>query len=220
MCSKETSKIIHQGTDYSYLLCHTPMPSSDSFGRISTDILGPLSLCTNSKNRYVLVFVDSFTKYIEPIPLANISGTTVASTFLHTIICRHGTPRFLHSDRGTNYLSQIVKETCKLINIKKTQTSSYHSSCDGQSERMKSFITTFLAKNIDGAQDNRDELIPFVQFAYNTGPCLDSTEYPPYFLVDGTLHHLWGHYSATWKWPEHRQKTFSKNEKKLWPSEL
>ena len=163
----------------------TPMPSSDPFERISTDILGSLPLCTNSKNQYVLVFVDSFTKYIELISLANIRATTVVRAFLHTIICRHGTLRFLHSDRGTNYLSQIVKETCKLLNIKKTQTTSYHPSCNGQSERMMSFITTFLAKYIDGAQDNWDELIPFVRFAYNTSPCLDSTEYSPYFLVHG-----------------------------------
>lgn len=161
------------------------MPSSEPFERISTDILGPLPTCNTSGNRYVLVFVDSFTKYVELIPLINIRAATVARAFLHRIICRHGAPRFLHSDRGTNYLSQLVKETCKLLNITKTQTTSYHPSCNGQSERMMSFITTSLSKYISGPQDRWDELLPFIQFAYNTTPCLDSTEYTPYFLVHG-----------------------------------
>ena len=40
-----------------------PMPVGAPFQRVSTDILGPLPL-TDSKNRYVLVFVDYFTKYV------------------------------------------------------------------------------------------------------------------------------------------------------------
>jgi len=43
------------------------MPRSEPFEGISTDISGPLATCKNTQNRYVLVFVDYFTKFVEMI---------------------------------------------------------------------------------------------------------------------------------------------------------
>lgn len=96
------------------------------FERVSTDILGPLPKCSGTDNKYVLVFVDCFAKYIELISLRDITALTVVRAFLREIVCRQGAPNFLQSDRGTNYLSNIVKITCQLIGTKNTQTVSYH----------------------------------------------------------------------------------------------
>ena len=161
----------------------TPMPISSPFERISTDILGPLPVCSDTKNKYVLVFVDYFTKYAEMIPIKNIDARTIADEFLKNIACRHGVPKFLHSDRGTQYLSHIVREVCKLLEVKKTQTTSFHPQCNGQSERMMSVILDALSKYVDDKHDDWDKDIPFVQFVYNTTPCLDSTDFSPYFLT-------------------------------------
>lgn len=163
----------------------TPMPISSPFERISTDILGPLPFCKDSKNRYVLVFVDYFTKYVEMVPIKNIDAAIVANEFLKNIICRHGVPKYLHSDRGTQYLSNIVKEVCRLLDVKKTQTTSFHPQCNGQSERMMSVNLNSLSKYVDDKHDDWDKDIPFVQFVHNTTPCLDSTDFTPYFLTHG-----------------------------------
>ena len=155
------------------------------FERVSTDILGPLPTCKDSGNKYVLVFIDYFSKYVELIAVSNIKAETVARNFVKEIVCRHGAPLYLHSDRGTNYLSNIVKETCKILDVKKTQTTSYHPQCNGQSERCMSYIPASLAKRLDAEHDTWDRHLPFVQFVYNTTPCLDSTAYSPAFLVHG-----------------------------------
>ncbi|CAC5422951.1 unnamed protein product [Mytilus coruscus] len=80
--------------------------SSMPFERVSTDIMGPLPVSGPSKYQYVLVFICYFTKYVKCIPLS-----TVAKAFIENVLCRHGSPSFLHSDRGSNYLSNIVRET-------------------------------------------------------------------------------------------------------------
>ena len=163
-----------------------PMPVPRSpFERISTDILGPLPTCQNTGNKYVIVFIDFFTKYVELVAVPDIKARTVVWAFLTEVICRHGTPSYLHSDRGTNYLSHIVKETCKLLQITKTQTSSYHPQCNSQSEHMMSVILAFLAKRLDAQHDTWDRHLPFVQFVHNNSPCLDSTGYSPAFLTYG-----------------------------------
>ena len=158
--------------------------SSIPFERVSTDIMGPLPMCEQSKNQYVLVFICYLTKYVELVPLPDIKATTVATAFLTNVICRHGSPSYLHSDRGSNYLSSIVSETCKLLQVKKTQTSSYRPCCNGQSERMMRTIKDILSKYLDESK-TWDRFIPLIQFAYNTAPSIDSTDYTPFFLVHG-----------------------------------
>ena len=58
--------------------------------------------------------------------------------------------------RGTNYLSAIVKETCKILNIKKTETTSWHPQCNGQSERTMATIKKELQSYIDVNHDEWD----------------------------------------------------------------
>ena len=117
-----------------------PIPEQP-FQAVSTDILGPFKPSKQTGNKYVLVFICYLTKYVELIPLSDIKAVTVANAFINNVICRHGTCDFLHSDRGTNYLSHIVRKTCNLLNIKKTQTTSFHPQCNGKSERMMANIT-------------------------------------------------------------------------------
>ena len=80
----------------------------------------------DSKKQHVLVFICYLTKYVELVPLKDIKAGTVTKAFVHNVVCRHGTPMFLHSDRGSNFLSNIVSETCKLLDVHKTQTTSYN----------------------------------------------------------------------------------------------
>jgi hypothetical protein len=165
----------------------TPMPVPDApWVRISTDLLGRLPKCRETGNQYVLVFIDYFTKYVELIAIPNAKAETVARALLERVILLHGAPQYLHSDRGTQYLSKLVSETCKLFNIHKTQTTSFHPACNGQSERMMSNILNSLAKILEDKHDIWDKYIPFIQYSYNTTPSLDSTGYSPYFLNHGT----------------------------------
>ncbi len=164
----------------------TPMPVPDApWVRVSTDLLGRLPKCRDTGNQYVLVFIDYFTKYVELIAIPDAKAETVARALLERVILLHGAPQYLHSDRGTQYLSKLVSETCKLFNIHKTQTTSFHPACNGQSERMMTNILNSLAKLLEDKHDVWDKYIPFVQYSYNITPSLDSTGYSPYFLNHG-----------------------------------
>ena len=157
---------------------------NEPFQCVSIDILGPFKPSKVTGSIYVLVFICYMKKYAELVPLQTIRATTIADALIYHVICRHGFPNVLHSDRCTSYLANIVRETCKLFNIKKTQTTSLHLECNGQSERMMSVISNSLAQNIDD-EANWDSLIRFIQFAYNNSPCLDSTDYIPFFFIHG-----------------------------------
>ena len=50
---------------------------------------------------------------------------------------------------------------------------------------MMSTIAHALAKQLDNEHNEWDRYIAQIQFCYNTTPCIDSTEYTPFFLVHG-----------------------------------
>ena len=95
-----------------------PIPVSAAYERMAVDILGPLPV-TWKGNRYIAVFVEYLTKWPEIFPVKNIEAITIARLITDEIIPRHGAPRTLLSDRGSNFLSAIVKEVCSLYSIKK-----------------------------------------------------------------------------------------------------
>ena len=53
------------------------------------------------------------------------TAETVAQALVE-VISRHGVPAKLLSDRGTNFLSDLLHEVYVLLGIKKVNTSAYH----------------------------------------------------------------------------------------------
>ena len=84
--------------------------AASPFERVSVDILGPLPV-SSSGNQYVLCFTDHCTRWPILVPIKSTDARTVASCFYkEIIICNHGCPKFLLSDRGTNFLSKLMIE--------------------------------------------------------------------------------------------------------------
>ncbi|XP_023212687.1 uncharacterized protein LOC111615516 [Centruroides sculpturatus] len=100
-------------------------PLTHLFERTAMDIIGPLPITTNG-NKYILVFVDHFSRYAEAIPLPNIHSKTIAKAFVTNIVLRHSTPVQLLTDRAPNLISKMFKEVCELLHIKLLHTTAYH----------------------------------------------------------------------------------------------
>ncbi|XP_018362821.1 PREDICTED: uncharacterized protein LOC108761002 [Trachymyrmex cornetzi] len=95
------------------------------FERVQMDVLGPLPV-TSSGNKYLLVVVDCFSKWVEAVPLKNIRSKTIAEAFLNQIISRHGVPLEVHTDQGRNFESRVFRELSHILGIKKTRTTPLH----------------------------------------------------------------------------------------------
>ncbi|CAC5404130.1 unnamed protein product [Mytilus coruscus] len=81
------------------------------FERIGIDILGPLPKSTRG-NKFVLVIGDYFTKWMEAIPIQDMEATTVANKLIERIVTIFGVPMEIHSDRGSNFESNVFAEMC------------------------------------------------------------------------------------------------------------
>src|ERR1051325_2100811 len=80
-----------------------PIKVGKPFHRIGIDIKGPLSV-TKKGNRYIIVAMDYLTKWPEAKAIPNMKAETVAEFIYKEIICRHGVPEEILSDRGTSLI--------------------------------------------------------------------------------------------------------------------
>ena len=83
--------------------------------------------------KYVLLFVDHFTKWVEIYVTKDMKAKTVADCFV-SFVCKHGAPEKLLTDQGRDYESRFFQEVLELLDVHKARTTAYHPQCDGLSE--------------------------------------------------------------------------------------
>ena len=116
--------------------------------------------------------------------MKNIDAVTIARLLTDEIIPRHGAPRTLLSDRGKNFLSNLVREVCNLYSINKLNTSAYNPACDGLVERLNSTLCQTLSMFVSKHQKDWDTFIPAALLAIRTSPS-ESTGESPFYLLYG-----------------------------------
>ena len=161
-----------------------PLPIGDILTRVHVDILGPLPQ-TDEGYKYVLLVVDSFSKWSEAFPLKTMEAREVAWKLYDEIICRFGCPESILTDRGANFVSNLMKELCNIFKISKINTSSYHPATNSTAERMNSVILQKLRIFCNKKQTNWAQLLPSIMLSYRVSPSVDSTGYSPYYIMFG-----------------------------------
>ena len=75
------------------------------FDRISVDFTGPKP--SISKNKYLLVMIDEYSRFPFVFPCSDMSAHTVTACF-RKLFSKFGCPSSVHSDRETQFMSQEV----------------------------------------------------------------------------------------------------------------
>ena len=113
------------------------------FERIHMDILGPLPV-SKLGNKYILVIIDQFTKWIECYPLSNQYAETIAKALMDSTISRFGCPLEIHTDQGKNVDGNLIRHLCDRLEISKTRTTAYIPASNGQVERYNRLLTQMI----------------------------------------------------------------------------
>ena len=158
-----------------------PIPVAGPFDRLSVDVLGPFPV-SHSGNRYVVCFTEYLTKWPEIFAVPNAEAHVTARLLTTEILPRHGAPRVLLSDRGKNFLSKLVLETCRLMNTKKVKTTAYHPQTNALVERFNGTIAQALSMYVSSDLKDWDQHIPSLLFAYRVTPSSSTGDLPFYLL--------------------------------------
>ena len=133
---------------------------------------------------WYIVFLDYLTKWVEAFAVPDQCAETIVRLLVEEVFCGHGAPVHLLSDRGTNFLSELVQGVCRLLDIKKVNTSGYHPQTDGLVEKFNSTLIGMVAKVAEQSGKDWDRHLPFLLFAYRVS-VQESTRESPFFLLYG-----------------------------------
>jgi hypothetical protein len=134
---------------------------------VCSDIAGPFPRSLRG-NKWIVVFIDQFTKYCDIIPIPDAKAETVAQVFVEEWICRHGICENFLSDQGANYMSAVMKRVHEMFGIRQKRTTPYHPSTNGLAERLIKTIKYCLAHVVDKeTQNDWDTYLCFIRMVMN-----------------------------------------------------
>jgi hypothetical protein len=137
--------------------------------RIHIDILGPLTKSERG-NKYVLLLVDQFSKWVEIHPLPEQKAEIIAQTVVEQVFSRFGSPVQIHSDQGKNFDGNLFKSVCRLYRIAKTRTTPYRPCSNGQVERYNRILLQLIRCYIKGKQKSWDADLQLLAAAIRATP--------------------------------------------------
>lgn len=156
---------------------------SGPFSLLVVDAVGPL-IETPRGNKYILVFADYFTRWVEAFAVAALDTITFVNTMIDGVISRHGVPERLLSDRGSNFTSELARSLYETLGIKKLFGAAYHPQTQGLVERFNGTLIGMLKMYVGETQKDWDLYLPRVLFAYRTS-YHEALKDSPFFCLYG-----------------------------------
>ncbi|RWS27735.1 pol polyprotein-like protein [Leptotrombidium deliense] len=147
------------------------------------DILGPFPK-SETGNKYVIVATDHFTKHVECRAVPTAKSWNVAMFCIEDILCVHGAPERLISDRGLAFLSNLSENIYEIMNTKHIKTTAYHPQTNGTTEASNKNVSRMLSHYASLDQKDWDLAVPLIKLAHNTA-VHSSTGFTPYYLMHG-----------------------------------
>jgi len=120
-----------------------------SMERFSIDFKGPLP--STSKNKYLLTAIDEYSRFPFAIHCPNISTETVIKC-LKVIFSLCGMLEFIHSDRGSSFMSVALANYFRNRVIASSHSTPYHPTGNSQVERLNGILWKAIRRALASAK--------------------------------------------------------------------
>ena len=154
------------------------------FQRIAMDLIGPLPK-SKKGNRFILTICDYATRYPEAIPLPSTEAPRIVKELV-LLFSRVGVPEEVLTDQGPNFMSALLSEVYRALQIRRIRTTPYHPQTDGLVECFNGTLKSMIKKFTSWNKQDWDEYmyLPYLLFAYRE-VLQESTGFSPFELLYG-----------------------------------
>ena len=139
----------------------TPMTTPWPFTQWGLDIISPFPIAM-WQLKFLIVYIDYFTKWVEAEALATITEKNVRSFIWRNIVYRYEIPRVLVSDNGKQFDNNPFKDFCSQLGIKNHYSSPAHPQTNRQVEVTNRSLLEIIKIRLEGAKSVWLEKLPSV----------------------------------------------------------
>ncbi|KAL0211234.1 hypothetical protein P9112_009532 [Eukaryota sp. TZLM1-RC] len=170
----------------------TKTPSTGSlwadrpFARINVDTIGPLNTDSDG-NKYLIVFLDSFTGYSILVPLKKLNALETKDASIWNVCAIFGIPMLIHSDNGPEFATETFKIVRNRLAIETSNSMPHYSESNRHVERKHRDVLQCLRKLLIDFNDygNWSTYVPISQSLINSTKNR-KTGFTPYELIFGS----------------------------------
>ncbi|XP_055835102.1 uncharacterized protein LOC129903576 [Solanum dulcamara] len=148
-CEKMSSSHIHgdliQVSSNEINVTSSPWP----FASWGMDVIGPIEPTALNGNKFILVAIDYFTKWVEASSYKSVTKKVVTYFVRNNIVCRFGIPHSIITDNGDNLNSGLMHEICGKFKIIHRNSTPYRPQMNGVVEAANKNIKRILRNMID-----------------------------------------------------------------------
>ena len=138
------------------------------FEKWGIDFIGPINLGSARKKKYIILATDYATKWVEARSTRKNDALAAASFLFEGILMRFGYPLELVSDRGKDFLNDVIADITDRYLIKHRKTTLYNPKANGLTERVNGIVGNVLNKMVSAHKTDWDLKLPLAVHAYNT----------------------------------------------------
>ena len=112
------------------------------------DVIRPL-LITLKGNQYIIVAVEYLSKWQEAKAVTEANALSISKFLYQNIICWFECFTYLHTNRGTEFVNEIVEQLTEKFWVKHHWLTSYRLQANGLVERFNKSLYDSLAKLVN-----------------------------------------------------------------------
>jgi transposase InsO family protein len=160
-----------------------PLPMVGLGYRWHCDLFGPIKHAKEGGNSYVMVCVESYSRWIEVIPIKSKEAKHTAQAFLHAVIARWGAPAEVVTDQGGEFEGEFDQLLMQCL-VDHRRTSPSHPQANGAAERVVQTLKRSLQKLVEehGSPRAWEQMLAWAVLAYRAAP-QEASKLSPYELV-------------------------------------
>jgi hypothetical protein len=133
----------------------------------------------------IWVIMDQLTKVAHFIPVkTTYSRTQLAELYMSRIVCLHGVPKKIVSDRGTQFTLKFWERLHETLDTQLRFCSTYHPQIDGQTKRVNQILEDMLRGCALQYGRSWDKSRSYAEFSYNNS-YQESLKMAPFEMMYG-----------------------------------
>ncbi|GKE33215.1 putative reverse transcriptase domain-containing protein [Tanacetum coccineum] len=105
--------------------------------------------------------------FVSGLPRTPSGMEKLTRLYLKEIVCRHGVPVSIISDRDSHFTSRFWRSLQEALGTNLDMSTAYHPQMDGQGERTIQTLEDMLCACVIDFKSSWDRYLPLVEFSYN-----------------------------------------------------